>query len=129
VLVAREYTATTYYNNGKTAAKIYSDAILDSIRYVDENFTMDLKIEDMTRKFLLSRTYFCDLFKKFAGMTFNEYISLLRINHAKRLLGTTDMSITEVAIASGFNDISNLCRQFARQMNVSPSEYRKRVTR
>ena len=128
VLIAREYTSTQYYNYGKTAAKVYSDAILQSIQYVDVNFTMDLKIEDMTKKFLLSRTYFCELFKKFAGSTFNEYINNLRINHAKTLLATTDMNITEIAIASGFNDISNFCRQFAKQINVSPSEYRKMVT-
>lgn len=127
VLIAREYTATPYYNYGKTAAKVYSDAILKSIQYVDANFTMDLKIEDMTKKFLLSRTYFCVLYKKFTGSTFNEYINSLRINHAKMLLSNTDMNITEIAIASGFNDIPNFCRQFSRQINASPSEYRKMV--
>lgn len=128
VLIAREYTSTQYYDHGKTTAKLYSDAILNSIQYVDENFAKDLKIEDMTRKFLLSRTYFCELFKKFTGSTFNEYINNLRINHAKALLASSDLNVTEVAIASGFNDISNFCRQFTKQINVSPSEYRKRVT-
>lgn len=128
VLVTREYTSTQYYATGKTAVKYYSDAILKSIQYVDANFSMDLKIEDMTKKFLLSRTYFCEFFKKFTGCTFNEYLSGLRISHAKKLLATTDMNVTEVAIASGFNDISNFCRQFAKQINASPSEYRKMVT-
>lgn len=126
-LIAREYTTTQYYKKGKTTAKIYSDAILQSIEYIDQNFTKDLKIEDMTRKFLLSRTYFCELFKKFTGNTFNEYVNDLRINHAKMLLAISDMNITEVAIASGFNDISTFCRQFSRQINLPPSEYRKRI--
>jgi AraC-like DNA-binding protein len=124
-LLAREYSGNKYYEDIRDKTNYYQSAILNSINYINENFTKDLKLDEVAKKFLLSRTYFCELFKKNVGMTFNKYINLLRIGRAKMLLSNTNMSITDVAFSSGFNDTSNFSRQFAKHINLTPSEYRK----
>jgi len=125
VLIAREYIKTPYYANNSDKFQAYSEAIVKSIRYVEENFSENLKIDDVARTFLLSRTYFCELFKKYTGKTFNEYMNDLRIAYAKKMLACSQCSITEIAYSSGFNDVTNFCRNFKKQMGLSPSEYRK----
>ena len=124
-LIAREYSSNKYYEDIRDKTNYYQSAILNSINYINENFTKDLKLDEVAKEFLLSRTYFCELFKKNVGMTFNKYINLLRIGRAKMLLSNTNMSITDVAFSSGFNDTSNFSRQFAKHINLTPSEYRK----
>ena len=125
VMLAREYVSSNYYENNKDKMQIYYKTIIDCIQFVNENFTKDLKIDTMSKQFTLSRTYFCELFKKFTGKTFNEYINDLRINHSKRLIRDSNLSITEIALSSGFSDAACFCRKFREQTGSSPSSYRK----
>jgi AraC-like DNA-binding protein len=124
-LIAREYSNIKFYEDIRDKTNYYQSAILSCINYINENFTKDLKLDEVAKKFLLSRTYFCELFKKNVGTTFNKYINMLRIGRAKMLLSNTNMSITDVAFSSGFNDTSNFSRQFAKHINLTPSEYRR----
>ncbi len=73
-------------------------------------------------------SHFCHLFKQLTGMTFSNYVNYLRIKKAETLLRNTNMTITEIAISIGYNDVAYFSRIFKKQKNISPSEYRNRAT-
>jgi len=123
-LIAREYVRSPHYEANAIRLNAYSDAILDSIEFVTQNFYQNIKIEDVSKKFFLSRTYFCSLFKQYTGSTLNKYVNDLRIKHAKKLLRTTEAPITEIAFSCGYAGSPNFCKKFKAETGVSPGEYR-----
>lgn len=95
------------------------------LNYIGNHFTEDLKIEDMSKVAMMSQTYFCYFFKVLVGKTFTQYLIEKRIERAKELLVGTDLSVTDIAINSGFNNISHFIRTFKVGVNLSPIQYRK----
>jgi AraC-like DNA-binding protein len=61
------------------------------------------------------------------GFSFREYLQALRVRRARALLADPDLSVTEVAYAAGFNDLSNFDKVFRKIVGVPPSAYRKAI--
>lgn len=99
------------------------------IRYIQENLDGSLKIEQMARQFGISSRYVRKYFEQQMGMGCNEYITLLRIGKAKRLLWNPEYSVTDVALMSGFSSSQYFCKVFHRQIGAAPAEYRKQWQR
>lgn len=98
------------------------DKILQYIRqHYDTNITIDLLCE----KFSCSRSYVSHSFKSVAGKSFKQYLTDLRIRHAKRLLEITSQSVTEIAFSVGFNDSNYFSTAFVNIVGISPLAYRK----
>ncbi len=68
---------------------------------------------------------FCRFFKKRTGQSFMQYVKDIRISTASRLLADTEMSIAQISIESGYNNLANFNFYFKRIMKMTPSEYRK----
>ncbi|MDE7275901.1 MAG: AraC family transcriptional regulator, partial [Lachnospiraceae bacterium] len=64
------------------------------------------------------------LFKQFSGVSCYEYLTQKRINHAETLLIEPNISITEVAMRSGFGSLSTFNRIFKAAKHCTPSEYK-----
>jgi AraC family transcriptional regulator len=64
-------------------------------------------------------------FRRFFGASLGTYMRRLRTEHAARLLLTTRLSISEVALECGFSSHSHLCREFKARLGVTPSLYRR----
>ena len=96
----------------------------NTLRYIDENITAPLTLEELAKMAGMSRTYFCSVFKSLNGLTPWEYIGLKRIERAKGLLCATDKSVLEVSLDCGFNSISQFNRQFKRISGRTPMEYK-----
>ena len=96
--------------------------------YIEENKGINIKLEELAKNTGFSYTYFSSLFKKETGKTVTEYIQMIRIDTAKKLLTEKDKSISEVAELAGYNDIKFFTRQFKKTLGVSPNEYRKLFT-
>jgi AraC-like DNA-binding protein len=73
----------------------------------------------------LSEGAFSRFFRAHAGKTFPEFINELRVGRACRLLAESELSITEVAFACGFANLSNFNRQFLRLKQVTPRAFRR----
>ena len=71
-----------------------------------------------------SPTYLSKLFHRAAGLSFSQYVLNTRINQAKLLLKTSDMSISDIATTLGYCDASHFVRQFKKAIGCSPSSYR-----
>ena len=67
---------------------------------------------------------FSRFFRKTVGKTFVDYLAELRVSQACRLLLETDISVGEVSLRSGFNNLSNFNRRFRRLRSQSPRRFR-----
>lgn len=106
-------------NSGKL-----STALESTISYINENFAEPLPLEKLAKKASLSPFYFSRKFAKETGMTPHQYIITTRLNSAKFLLKTTDISVKEIAFNSGFTSESSFCSTFKKWEHITPSEYR-----
>ena len=75
----------------------------------------------------MSEGAFSRFFRFHLGMTFPAFVNDLRIGRACRLLGETEMSVTEIALSCGYRNLSNFNCQFRRLKNISPREFRRRM--
>lgn len=75
----------------------------------------------------LSYNHFSTAFKKSVGRSFNDYVTLIRLNEAERLIVSSDKSITEIAYSCGFSSTSHFIARFKSQKGVTPYQLRKRV--
>ncbi|MDD7301459.1 MAG: helix-turn-helix transcriptional regulator [Eubacteriales bacterium] len=66
------------------------------------------------------------LFKSRSGMTINQYVNALRIDEARAMLDSTDMSIQDIGLTVGFSDANYFSNVFRASVGVSPREYRNR---
>lgn len=92
--------------------------------YIHENYQKDITAMEICKHLRLSRSYFCEIFKKVVGISLKDYILFYRINEAMRLLIHTDLPITKIAELVGFNDYANFYRCFKLRVGRTPRSYR-----
>lgn len=95
------------------------------IEYMEANLEKDITLDDLLAISNFSRAYFVRHFKNEIGYPPMEYIQLLRIDKAKRLLQSTDLTVTEIARQTGFKSNAYLCRIMKKRIGYSPSGYRR----
>lgn len=111
---------------GNSVKKFNEDeSVLAAIRYINNNFTTNPRLEEIATIAGFTPTYFCRKFKAVTGKTFTEYLAQLKIDFASRLISQTDVLLTDICFASGFNSISQFIREFKKINGVSPSQYKK----
>lgn len=93
--------------------------------YVQKHFAEKITLEDVAGVASMSIISFNRFIKKRTGKTFVNYINDIRIGYAARWLVEKDMSVSEVAFKSGFNNIANFNRSFKAIKNCTPSQYRE----
>ncbi len=124
LLLAREYAQATRSGAVISSYEKYKPMVEAAIRYVDAHYNEQLKLEDMCRISMLSKTYFCYLFKLLTQQTLVEYITNLRVQKAAELLSDPANSITRVGFEVGFGDSTSFSRAFKKIVGVSPRTYR-----
>ncbi len=75
----------------------------------------------------LSYHYFSATFRKWTGQSFSEYIKLLRLREAEKMLLSTDKSVTDIALASGFSSASHFISLFKKHKQITPMQFRKKL--
>jgi AraC-like DNA-binding protein/ligand-binding sensor protein len=109
------------------ASFVERDAIQQATRFINIHFAEALTLEDAARSVHLSESYFSSLFKKGSGSSFREYLNAVRVDEAKKLLELNRQSVTEIALAVGFESQSYFSKVFRAMTGVSPKEYRMKV--
>ncbi|MDS0524241.1 response regulator [Clostridium sp. SHJSY1] len=93
--------------------------------YIHKNYNdSEININGICSYLHISQTYFSLLFKKETRMTFTNYLTLVRMNEAKKLLRTTTMKTFQVAQEIGYSESNYFSYCFKRHFGISPSEYR-----
>ena len=101
------------------------DRMKSVYEYVQQNYAKKITLEDVSVLANMSTNSFNRFIKKRTGKTFVNYINDIRIGYAARWLVEKDMSVSEVAFKSGFNNIANFNRSFKAIKNCTPSQYRE----
>ncbi|KMK09529.1 helix-turn-helix transcriptional regulator [Pluralibacter gergoviae] len=103
-----------------------SQALLRAIQeYVDDNAGQSLSRDSVAKRFHITPNYLSHLFQKAGQTGFNDYLTAVRLEQAKKLLRGYDMKIKEIAHRCGFEDSNYFCRLFRRHTARSPTEYRR----
>ena len=84
----------------------------------------DLQLDTIARRMNTSRSTLARRIKLVTGVAPSTYILQLRLNHACELLSTTQLSIGEISLSCGFDDMSYFCRLFRKNYDKTPSQYR-----
>ena len=103
-----------------------TERIFGAAAYIDGHYTEPLTLSELADSVRLEKTYFSALFKRIIGLSPCEYITVKRIEHAVRLLRTTDQNVLDVATACGFNNTANFNKLFKKYAGTVPKNIRKR---
>ncbi len=95
------------------------------LKYIHQNLSDPLDIETIAETVHLSSYRLCHVFKEKTGFSIMEYVRLQRVIRAKTLLESTDKSVSDIAIACGYDNFSYFSRLFKEICGKSPREYRK----
>ncbi len=104
------------------------EKIRQALVFVDEHYMERITLEQVAGTVYLSRSYFSTLFHKAVNERFRDYLLSKRLDAARRLLQETDQSVLEIALASGFDNMSNFYRQYHKRYGERPGDYRKKIT-
>ena len=103
----------------------HSQTVSEVCQYIDEHFSEQLAIEQLSKEFLLSKTQLYNIFREVLGMSVSDYISHVRITQAKALLINTGYSVEIISQKAGYTNISSFSRVFKDKAGASPLQYRK----
>ncbi|MDO4940497.1 MAG: helix-turn-helix domain-containing protein [Erysipelotrichaceae bacterium] len=123
-LLAYSKELMNIYNN-EIINKNDSDNIINRAKkFLDDNYHDNIDRGDVAEVAFVTPNYLSKLFRNNMGMNLREYINQLRIDESKRLLLSTNMSISEIASYVGYYNISYFSTVFRKLVGVSPAEWR-----
>ena len=94
------------------------------ISYIGERYTENMTLTDIADTFHMSYKYFSRYFKNNFNTTLSDYIMKLRLERAELLLSSTELSVTDISMQTGFNNISFFIRSFKKAYGMTPLQYR-----
>ena len=97
----------------------------DIISYIQQHHTEKISLEMLSKEFHMSEKYLSRYFKMNFSISFKQYVGHLRMSTAVNLLETTDLSVTDIALNSGFQSVNLFIRVFKATYGITPLQYRK----
>jgi AraC-like DNA-binding protein len=95
--------------------------------FIDSHYLDDIDVLRVAREACFSKFHFLRLFKKTYRITPHQYLTMLRIEKAKQMLGAS-VSATETCFYLGFDSMSSFIRLFKRHVNTTPAAYAGEVS-
>lgn len=102
-----------------------SPVIQQALAYINSNFREKLTLTETANHLSVSVNYLGTLFKKYLKTNFNEYLNQTRLKYACGLLSSPDLTVKEIAYASGYGSTEYFSYIFKRKMGVTPNEFRQ----
>ncbi|WP_307363496.1 AraC family transcriptional regulator [Microbacterium murale] len=110
-----------------TASLGRAHSAIETVRvYLDRNYVDTHTLESLASMAHLERTYFSRMFARYTGSTVTDYVAQLRVQYAMTQLRGGDRPISDIAVSSGFRDLSHFGRVFRKHSGTTPREYRRR---
>jgi len=126
IKVCREFAAANAANNRTrySRASIKAQSILS---YINREYHKKISARDIETLFESNYDYLNRIFHKITGYTIFSYLSILRINKAKEIIGTTHMKFSEVSYLVGIDDPYYFSKLFKKVTGMTPTQYREKV--
>ncbi|MBO6088746.1 MAG: helix-turn-helix transcriptional regulator [Lachnospiraceae bacterium] len=107
----------------------YTDDVMRRMMMVTDYIKNNLTADDLSQSAMaemagISKDYFSRIFKNLTGMNYSKWLNTVRIEKAIELLSQKNMTLTEVAMMSGFQSIPSFNRVFRKDKGMAPGEYR-----
>ncbi|WP_163580338.1 response regulator transcription factor [Gracilibacillus saliphilus] len=103
----------------------YNRAVKGAMDYIDQHYDEELTLKEVAKQVHLNASYLSALFKEELQVTFSEYVTRKRIQEAKKLLLSTDLTIAEIAEKSGYQTSKYFIKLFKQFENMTPNTFRK----
>lgn len=100
------------------------DSIHQALEYINKNFNKEISLESVSDHVHLNPQYFSRYFKNNTGIKFTEYVSKVRIKEGKKLLASTDKSVSRISMDIGYIDPAYFTKVFIKYEGISPHKYR-----
>ena len=97
------------------------------IDYIENNYTQKISLAKLAELEGVSESHLSRYIKKILGISFQEYVSILRFEKAIQLLIHTDFKLLDICIESGFSEGKYLNKMFEEHYHMSPKEFRKQI--
>lgn len=98
-----------------------------AIKYIEVNLHTDLTVNSLCELLGITQPYLYRIFKERSSVSPKQYIDTCRINKAKNLLKTTNLTVSQVALSVGMPDSLAFSKFFSKNVGVSPSAYKKQA--
>ena len=99
--------------------------IRTAIDFINAYYQRPISLPEIAAVCHLSPNAFCRWFKQHTGLTLVDYVNKVRLTHVCQLLLSTDLSVGQIALLTGFENISTLNRLFRQKLSTAPSRYRQ----
>ena len=96
--------------------------------YLLDHYSSDIKLEDLCKISFLSKNQTINIFRNEYGVTPHQFLIQTRLKKACELIISTDDSFKSIGYKVGFSDYTNFYKMFCHQYNLSPKEYRERLS-
>lgn len=96
------------------------------IGYIHRQYKEELTLSELSDRFAMSASRISEVIKQMTGQTFLHFLHDLRIRHACSLLASTELTVSEVALESGYGSYGTFSRVFRQTKGMAPKEYRRR---
>lgn len=118
-----------YTHNINQKTNLSNITIGEIVNFIENNYSRQLTLPEIAAQFGISESSLTKKIKIFTNMTFKEYLTKTRIEAAKSLLISSEKSITEIAYECGYNNSNFFGDVFKKAVGMSPSSYRKMLTK
>ena len=99
-----------------------------AISYINENYSREITLDEISSIVNLSPSYFSKYFKKVTQTSFSEYLANLRLEKAIRDMLDNNTSVSAAALKNGFANVKSFITQCKKVYNCTPAQYKKRIT-
>ena len=111
--------------NNDLALSSTDKSIISAMNYIEQNFIKDPSLGETAAHTGMSTAHFSRVFKAATGVTYTDYLNYVRVEHGRKLLLTTNLSVSEIAGLSGFDNGNYFCNVMKRIIGKNPTQIRK----
>ncbi|MDD3242750.1 MAG: AraC family transcriptional regulator [Eubacteriales bacterium] len=125
-LCAELFTGGYYSTRPCAAPSRELSSLKNTLSYINEHLSDPLSIDTLCETAQYSKYHFLRTFKRHMGLTTTEYITLMRLERAARLLRTSTLSVTDICAQVGFGNVSYFIKRFSQHYGCTPLAFRKK---
>lgn len=111
----------------RVESRFIQPEILNALHYIENHYSESITLDKISQTVHMSRYHFCRLFHNATGATFVEHLSNVRLIKVHKLLIDTDMTLSEIAMQTGFSSSAYLSSVFKDAYKMSPREFRQKT--